>query len=230
MGGEHPLGADEAWRILGVPPGLDGASLRRAFLEAVKASHPDRPGGDAARLRAVVAAYALLKSPPGLAAPSPSRAAAPLARPLVITPAQAVMGGSAIIELSGERQVRVQLPAGLRHGDRVRIDGRPLAVSVRAEAGAAVLGDHLCLTVEVEPDVLRHGGRITVSSPTGDHIVWVSRTAAGRGFVRVTGLGLPARAGHARGHLFVRLRPTSARTPERASRDLLRRFTAAWAA
>ena len=229
MGAEHPYCADEAWRILGVTPGPDAASLRRAFVQAVKASHPDRPGGDAARLRAVVAAYALLKARPGAVAP-PARAAAALARPLIITPAQAVIGGSAVVELSGERQVRVTLPPGLRHGDRVRIDGRLLAVSVRAGAGAAVLGDHLCLTADVEPDLLRHGGRVTVSGPAGEHVVWVSRAAAGRGFVRVTGLGLPARAGHPCGHLFVRLRPSAAHLPERASRDLLRRFAAAWAA
>ena len=230
MGDQHPLGADEAWRILGVPPGLHGAPLRRAYLEAVKASHPDRPGGDAARLRAVVAAYAALKEPPAFAPAASSRAAPPPTCPLIITPAQAVIGGSAIVALSGERQVRVSLPAGLRHGDRVRIDGRLLSVCVRAAAGAAVLGDHLCLTMEVEAEVLRHGGRITVASPVGLHHVWVSRAAAGRGFVRVTGLGLPARAGHPCGHLFVRLRPTTARAPERASRDLLRRFAAAWAA
>jgi curved DNA-binding protein len=79
--------------VLGVRGKPDEATLRAAFRKAVKASHPDRPGGDAARLREVVEAYGLLKAAPvsqppappppapviadGIARPSPRPAAAP---------------------------------------------------------------------------------------------------------------------------------------------------------
>ena len=229
MVGELPLHPDAARRILDVGADVVGEPLRRAYLTAVKASHPDRPGGDANRLRAVIAAYALLKVAPqartrGVAAP------APMAEPLVITPIDAVMGGSKVIRLSPGREVRISLPAGLRHGDRVRVGDRVLTVTVRTEAGASVLGDHLCLTAAVDRGVLVHGGRVTIATPTGEQVVWISRAAAARGFVRLVGLGLPARGAHPRGHLFVRLRVSGAETVERASRDLLRRFAAAWAA
>jgi curved DNA-binding protein len=229
MVGEQSLPPEEARRILGVGAGVIGEPLRRAYLTAVKASHPDRPGGDAGRLRAVIAAYTLLKALPptlagGLTAP------ALFADPLVISPFVAVTGGSVTTPLSSGRRVSIALPAGLRHGDKVRVDGRVWVVSVRAEAGASVLGDHLCLTVEVDRGVLGHGGRVAVATPAGEQVVWISRAAAIRGFVRLPGLGLPARGAHSRGHLFVRLRESSADPVERASRDLLRRFAAAWAA
>ena len=229
MGVEPSLQADEARRILGVAPGLSGAPLRRAYLAAVKTSHPDRPGGDAARLRAVIAAYALLKASP--APPSGGRGAPPpAAERLVITPAVAVAGGSTSVRLNDGQPVNVTLPAGLRHGDRVRVDGRVLTVLVRTEAGASVLGDHLCLTLEVDPRILGHGGRISVATPAGEQTVWVSRAAAARGLVRVPGQGLPGRGVHPTGHLFIRLRPSAERPAEPASRDLLRRFAATWAA
>ncbi len=229
MVGEQSLHPDEAQRILSVGADVVGESLRRAYLAAVKASHPDRAGGDANRLRAVIAAYALLKALPpvataGVAAP------ASLAEPLVITPFDAVTGGSTTIRLSPGRRLKISIPPGLRHGDRVRIGGGVRVVSVRTEAGASVLGDHLCLTVEVDRGVLGHGGRVVVVTPTGEQVVWISRAAAARGFVRLPGLGLPARGAHPRGHLFVRLRESAADPVERASRDLLRRFAAAWAA
>ena len=229
MGGEPSLQADDARRILGIGPGVTGASLRRAYLTAVKASHPDRPGGDAARLRAVIAAYATLRGPPPQSQ-SEFAPPAPSVERLIITPAEAVAGGSTTVTLSGGRQVSSLVPAGLRHGDRVRVAGRVLTVSVRAEAGTSVLGDHLCLTLHVDRRILGHGGRITVTTPAGDQVVWVSRAAAAKGLVRVAGLGLPRRGVHPCGHLFIRLRPSAEDPAEPASRDLLRRFAATWAA
>ena len=51
----------EARRVLGLAPGADdSAALRRAYREAVRAHHPDRPGGDAERFRRSVVAFELL--------------------------------------------------------------------------------------------------------------------------------------------------------------------------
>ena len=60
-------------------------------------------------------------------------------------------------------------------------------------------------------------------------LVWINRKAGSRGLVRMVGQGLPARAGHGQGHLFLRLSP-QADTIDSAARTLLRRFAAAWAA
>jgi curved DNA-binding protein len=228
MVGETFLRTVDARRTLGVEAGVSAEQLRRAYLSGVKASHPDRPGGDVARLRAIIEAYALLgaATPPG-ARSAPDRT---LVETLEISPVHALLGGSADCRLGDGRAVRAELPPGLRHGDRVRIGGRMLTVSVRAEAGLAVLGDHLCVTIEVDRGVLNHGGRLTVETPTGSHDVWVSSAAGGRGIVRLAGQGLPARGLRPRGHLFVRLRASAAEPAEAPSRDLLRRFAAAWAA
>ena len=229
MGDEPPLQAHEAQRILGVGPAVSGAPLRQAYLAAVKASHPDMPGGDAARLRAVVAAYLLLKTPSAAAVYTPS-APAPMVDQLVITPAEAMTGGTVIVDLRAAGRVSVTLPPGLRQGERVRVAGRIVVVQVRGQAGAWVLGDHLCLTVLVDQGILNHGGRVRVATPLGEQSLWVGRAAAARGFVRLAGLGLPARGARPRGDLYVRLRPADDGEVERASRGLLRRFTEAWAA
>src|SRR3954471_7169268 len=50
--------------ILGVAPGADERELRAAYREAAKRAHPDRPGGDAALFRDVLAAYRLLQDAP----------------------------------------------------------------------------------------------------------------------------------------------------------------------
>ena len=177
MGGEPPLQAHEAQRILGVGPAVSGAPLRQAYLAAVKASHPDRPGGDAARLRAVVAAYLLLKTPSAAAVYTPS-APAPMVDQLVITPAEAMTGGTVIVDLRAAGRVSVTLPPGLRQGERVRVAGRIVVVQVRGQAGAWVLGDHLCLTVLVDQGILNHGGRVRVATPLGEQSLWVCRAAA----------------------------------------------------
>jgi curved DNA-binding protein len=70
------LGAGEALDLLGLPPAADGETLRRAFNAAVKAAHPDRPGGDHERLRLVIEAYRLLQTRPPAPGPPQVRPAA----------------------------------------------------------------------------------------------------------------------------------------------------------
>jgi type II secretory pathway pseudopilin PulG len=47
----------EAYRTLGLDPGADDASVKRAYREMVKEVHPDADGGDEAAFKAVTAAY-----------------------------------------------------------------------------------------------------------------------------------------------------------------------------
>lgn len=55
--GREPYGLYE---ILGVSPDADKEEIRRAFRSAAFASHPDRPGGDPERFKAVRDAWAIL--------------------------------------------------------------------------------------------------------------------------------------------------------------------------
>lgn len=49
--------------VLGVAPGADPSELREAYVRAARRHHPDVPGGDAARMRDVNAAWATLGDP-----------------------------------------------------------------------------------------------------------------------------------------------------------------------
>lgn len=82
-GSRANIGVGAALNLLGLPPAADGETLRRAFNAAVKASHPDRPGGDHERLRQVIEAYSLLRVRP----PPPSPVVEP--GPRAETPAEA---------------------------------------------------------------------------------------------------------------------------------------------
>jgi hypothetical protein len=49
--------------VLGVAPSADQAALRRAYLRLARRHHPDRAGGDAARMQAINQAWATLGDP-----------------------------------------------------------------------------------------------------------------------------------------------------------------------
>jgi hypothetical protein len=49
--------------VLGVGPSADDATLRRAYLHLARRHHPDREGGDAARMQAINQAWATLSDP-----------------------------------------------------------------------------------------------------------------------------------------------------------------------
>lgn len=222
-----------ARQVLGVGPFYAPGDLRRAFREAAKRAHPDRPGGGEARFREVVEAYHRLKAaetagrdriiqPP---VPSPPR-------PTVLTlgPETALRGGAVEHRLADGRRLRVTLPAGLRQGDNVRIDGVEVPVALTGSPQMLVRGDDLWITASVPPRLLAEGGRVAVETPLGRRIVWLTRKAGERKLVRIVGQGLPARGPHRQGHLFLRLAPATAGQADSAARTLLRRFAAAWAA
>jgi DnaJ-class molecular chaperone len=219
----------EARRLLRVGPSVDAETLRGAFRQAVKDSHPDRPGGDGERLRLAIEAFQRLRQVVEEVTPPPPEVLdSPDAR-LEITPAEALSGGWTRISLAGG-EISVRLPAGLRAGELVRISGRTFKVKIRNRPGAMVAGDDYLQTVQVPRDLMATGGRVMVETPAGEQLVWFSRADAERGFARVSGLGLPARAGRRRGDLLLRLKPAPDErfdTPVQAKR---REFAAAWAA
>lgn len=61
MSGDHPHRSH--YEVLGVTPAADDATLRRAYVALARQHHPDRAGGDAARMRALNEAWATLGDP-----------------------------------------------------------------------------------------------------------------------------------------------------------------------
>lgn len=229
----------EAQAILGLRPLATQAEIRRAFREAAKAAHPDRPGGDAERFRQVVEAHQLLQSlkpsasassrlnqPPATVRPA---AAAPTDNTLSVSPMLALSGGALEHQLADGRKIRITLPPGLRTGDKLRSAQTDFEIAVRGDGQMMVRGDDIWITVAVEPHMLAEGGRIALDTPLGRRVVWITKKAGERGLVRLVGQGLPARGRHRQGHLFLRLAPQETKA-DTAARTLLRRFTAAWAA
>jgi curved DNA-binding protein len=233
------MSVKEARAILGLKPLATQGELRRAFREAAKAAHPDRPGGDAERFRKVVEAHHLLQSlkPSASASSRLNQPPVAVSRPgaatrgdtLSVPPLLAMTGGSLDHRLADGRRIRIALPAGLRAGDRLRAGGVEFEIAVRGDGQMMVRGDDLWITVAVEPHMLAEGGRVALDTPLGRRVVWITRKAGERGLVRLVGQGLPARGRHRQGHLFLRLAPQERKT-DTAARTLLRRFTAAWAA
>jgi curved DNA-binding protein len=221
------MGQGEAHSVLGVAAGADPRQLRLAYLAAVKAAHPDKPGGDSERLRRVVEAYDALRprSATALETQPP-----PVFQRLEISPAEAVAGGLRWIALPGAGEIQARLPPGLRMGDRVGVSGVAMIVVVVGADGAAVIGDHLCLTIEVDRAILTGGGILDVQMPSGPRRVRVSRQDGARGLVRVPDAGLPPRGRHGRGDLFIRLEAAAIESSLTPAQRLLRRFAAAWAA
>ena len=223
--------------VLRVPIRHGPAELRRAFREAAKRAHPDRPGGDPERFRQVVEAFHVLRAaeigprgrriaqPPVVARPASAVGSTTLA----ISPLIAMTGGLAEHVLPDGRRIRLTLPAGLRAGDVVRAGGDALTVAVRGDGGMLVRGDDLWINVTVDPRLLAEGGRVALETPLGRRVVWITRKVGERGLVRLVGQGLPARGRWREGHLFLRLSPVTGKA-DSAARTLLRRFTAAWAA
>jgi curved DNA-binding protein len=225
--------------VLRLPIRHGPAELRRAFREAAKQAHPDRPGGDPDRFRQVVEAFHVLQAAEG-AKPRGRRIAQPPAvvRPasavgsstLSISPLVALAGGQVEHVLTDGRRIRLTLPAGLRAGVEVRAGAEQLTVAVRGDGGMLVRGDDLWINVTVDPRLLAEGGRVALDTPLGRRVVWITRKVGERGLVRLVGQGLPARGRWREGHLFLRLTPVTQGKADSAARTLLRRFTAAWAA
>jgi curved DNA-binding protein len=223
--GETILTIETAHAILGLARGADPGETKKAFHAAAKLAHPDRPGGSAQRFREVVSAYRLLQSRP-LPALIVAQSPVGLAEILALT---AIMGGETWVTLSEGRRLKVRIPAGARHGERLKVGAADnLTIRILPDEAIQVRGSDVWITAPAPALILEAGGRLSVDTALGTKVLWVSRAAAERRLVRLPGEGLPARAPFAGGSLFVRL---AARPHEESSaRALLRRFAAAWAA
>lgn len=227
---------------------VSAETLTEAFRRAALTAHPDRPGGDAERFRAVVEAYRLLKrTDEAVAAALTQVARKPTspARPPVsaaprdvfnvhveIDPLTAVRGGLIGLNIAGKtRQARA--PAGVRHGDRLRLmlcGGGVVWAIVRVTAldDLRVEGADLVQDVPIHPRKLAEGGRFTIQTHAGPRDLWLARARPAPLRYALKDLGLPSLNGRPAGRLIVRLIPSAAEpTPAEAMLD---RFEADWAA
>lgn len=228
------LSPDEARAILGLAPDARPSDVIGAFRLAAKQAHPDRPGGDAARFREVLSAYRLLQSLPQAARRAPAVEHAPAAAPgfaafVEVGPLVALGGGEAEALLADGRRVRMAVPPGARHGEVFEVAGEKIKLRIRAETAIQVRGADLWVSAEVPARLLDEGGRATVETPLGAKALWISGKVAERRLVRLEGQGLPARADHPAGNLFIRLIPDTG-VHDSPAREQLKRFAAAWAA
>ena len=223
---DAPLTHAEARAILGLSDDADPGALAGAFRAAAKLAHPDRPGGDAQRFRQVLEAYRLLQS--SWREPATLQAVR-LSDFVEITPQLAIIGGDALAVLAGGREVRADIPAGVRNGETLWVAEREVIVRVLADPVLQMRGSDVWITAPVAAAVLADGGRASLATPLGERSLWVTRKIAERRLVRIEGEGLPARADFPQGDLFIRLVPDDI-APESAARAQLRKFAAAWAA
>lgn len=227
----------DARRLLGLDGPAGPQTLAAAFRIAVKASRPDQPGGDADRFRRVIAAYRLLQTETR-ALPAPRKRSetshaqgarsAPLPPPLVVlTPMQALTGGSVIVKAWG-RSLLVHVPPGVRTADRIRLKDGPslLRVLIRPADGLSVLGTDLFMDWSIAPRLMRDGGRIEIDTHAGLQSAWLVPDMVEPVRLRLPGLGLPARGKRAAGDLFVKLIPSD--DLPSAAEDMLLRFTRVW--
>lgn len=232
--------ASQARELLGLSPGADADALGRAYRTAVKAAHPDLDGGDAERLREVIEARRVLMAlgeARVMFAPAPRTPPAPGQNlSLKITVREALFGGRRRVRLQSGAALEVRLPKGLRPGDVLRLAGVADAggdvmvrISLQGEAGISLRGHDLWLDISAEADQLKAGARLEVDTPRGRRALVAPEGAADGRPIRLKGQGLPARGRHPAGDLILKLCLTS-KAGEPASKTLLKRFSARWAA
>jgi curved DNA-binding protein len=228
MTADAPLTPERAFALLGLSPDAAPHDVIGAFRAAAKAAHPDRPGGDAARFRQILEAYRFLQMPVAASAAPAARLAVVEAH-VEIAPMLSFLGGEAEAVMSDGRRLRLRIPPGARHGERLTVGAEQVSVRIAADAALQVRGSDLWVTAEVAASLLVYGGRTSVQTPLGERVLWISRKVAERGLIRLEGQGLPARGQHPQGSLYIRLVPDigAAESPARAQ---LRKFAAAWAA
>ena len=241
----RPMTVKDACALLGLKGQTGGEALKIAFRAAAKAARPDQDGGDAERFRRVIEAYRLLqqveaartasaRTPASPRTDRPPEAPRPRRPVLEITPTEAALGLSRVVEVAVGRALGLRLPAGLRQGDRVRLAGQAeggrdllLEVRIRPDGDWRVIGDDLWLDQETDPAVLTRGGRIRIDTPFGERAVTAPPALPPPHRLRLKDLGLPARDGRAQGHLFVTLKARAASGVDPAG-DRLSRFKHTW--
>lgn len=227
---EKRLTVSEAYRILDLHGPVTPAQLSAAFRRVAKAVHPDSPRGDVVLFRYVVEAYHLLQQQPSpkalLGAPTSHLRVVRPAPQVVISPMQALKGGIATVEIR-ERQYRLRLAPGLRHGQKLRLRNiGTVPVRIKPANGLSVFGSDLFFQTTVEDHFLRDGGRVEFDTPVGRQNAWLVPDMEAPVRLCFKGFGLPAKGSHPQGDLFVALEGRASDVSETQHRR--QRFTQLW--
>lgn len=190
---------------------LERARARQARPAVDGGPHPQPRSGDRERRPA--------------AGPAPTPVAPDLVVPLSIDLGQAVRGGTLHVSVPhGRAALAVTLPAGVTHGERLRLPGRGqpgargsrpgdlvVLVQVRDHPYFQRSGDDLHLTLPITVNEAVRGASIEIPSPTGRLRLHVPPLCRGGERVCLKGKGIH-RQGATAGDLWVQF---SVRLPER---------------
>lgn len=223
MAGDRP----DPYEVLGVPSTATHEQIARAYRSLARRLHPDTTGdgADADRFGEVARAYATLADP-ARRAEHDRRADRPAARVgAVRVPVRhvvrarrgadvrlevrvpfevAVLGGPVEVEAPRHRRLTVHLPAGIGHGQLVRVvslggDGTDggaagdllLRVQVESDARFSRVGDDVGTTARIRwPDAVL-GAEVAVDAPGGRAVVPVPPGTPPGAVLRVPGRGVP---------------------------------------
>ncbi len=162
------------------------------------------------------------------AAPRPPDAEARLDLGLL----DAYRGGPTTVRV-GDRQLEVNVPAGVRDGVKLRLRGQApgggdLLLQVRHLPHPLwrLDGDHLRVQVRVPDDVAALGGTVKVATLDGEGELTVPAGSSTGRVLRLRGQGWPKRGG-GRGDLLAEVRVTVPETLTPEQRELYRRLRAA---
>jgi curved DNA-binding protein len=235
---------------LGLSPSATDNDIRDAFRARVKAAHPDLNGGNDVMLRRLIRARDLLIQDMSSDQQSiEPHAVTDSAITLTISLDHALRGGEisvdvpafdhahaseTLVSLHQTKRLRVTLPAGLRDGERRHLPcdsgaGAPplFAVHIDAGPGQRVFGDDIWATAQIDERVFFSGGRALIDTPWGEREIEIGRAFPRGSSLCLKGLGLPASATRAAGHLHVRLEAREVKM--RAYSETLSDFRQKWA-
>lgn len=242
---------------LGVTPGADDATIRNAFRQRLKETHPDLTGGTDTLLRRIIYARDLLMSENRRSAEkaqwlkdfAKSHRDPDGALLLNLTLEQAIYGGEVIqsvpaLEVSAAHEpltsltqmktLKITLPAGLREGEKLRLHTEGAARSeqlfrIHISTGHAcrVSGDDIWMSAEVESRVLFSGGKAIIQTPHGPREIDIPRGFSYGHSLCVPALGMPATAKRPCGDLHIRL--DACANSERPFDEAINEFRQRWA-
>lgn len=142
---------------------------------------------------------------------------------------QGFQGGEIPITIEG-RRIDVTVPAGVRHGAKLRLRGQApgggdllLAVKLRPHGGLSLEGDDVRAVVRIPDHLAALGGSAIVPSLEGPIEVTVPAGSSSGRVLRLRGQGWP-RKGSGRGDELVELRITVPEAPTERQREAYRQL------
>lgn len=226
--------------------------VQTAFRQCAKRAHPDLNGGTEAQLRHLILSRDVLMHQFKFGvdrAETVEETPSHSIETLTISLRQALKGGVLTREvpvalelvhdaalphsLMHKKTLRITLPKGLRHNDRLRLKAtragtaeHVFRIDITCDEGTHIAGNDIWMTADIDTRYIQRGGTITLETPHGPQELTLPRTVDGT-CLCLKNLGLPATDTHPAGHLYIRLQARTLPAPPAA--DLLAEFHKRWA-